>query len=164
MSDWSDKSGCRNFTSISEMNDTIVNNINSKVGEDDLLFHLGDWSFGGADNVNNLADRLKCNRIITLRGNHDVHIDRYSDRFLGIHQYLEVSINKHRVIMMHYPIASWNEMGRGSIMLFGHCHGNYDNSGKSMDVGVDTNGFFPYSMDEIHTYMADRKVVAKDHH
>jgi len=29
------------------MNDTLVNNINEMVGENDVLIHLGDWSFGG---------------------------------------------------------------------------------------------------------------------
>ena len=37
----------RDFGSISEMNDMIVNNINCVVGQDDVLIHLGDWSFGG---------------------------------------------------------------------------------------------------------------------
>ena len=35
---WTDKSGCRNFNTLEEMNDSIVNAINSKVGVDDELY------------------------------------------------------------------------------------------------------------------------------
>jgi calcineurin-like phosphoesterase family protein len=41
----------RPFETIDRMNDTIVNNINSVVGQDDILIHLGDWSFGGFDKI-----------------------------------------------------------------------------------------------------------------
>jgi calcineurin-like phosphoesterase family protein len=46
----------RDFDSIGEMNDIIVNNINSVVGQDDVLIHLGDWSFGGFENVKIFRD------------------------------------------------------------------------------------------------------------
>ena len=36
----------RDFKSIDHMNETIVNNINKVVREDDILIHAGDWSFG----------------------------------------------------------------------------------------------------------------------
>ena len=36
----------REFKSLSHMNDALVNNINALVGENDVLIHLGDWSFG----------------------------------------------------------------------------------------------------------------------
>lgn len=46
ISKWSNKSTCRDFESIDDMNQAIVNSINSRVGKDDVLFFLGDWSFG----------------------------------------------------------------------------------------------------------------------
>ncbi len=39
----------RDFKSLDHMNDTLVNNINEIVHQDDILIHLGDWSFGGFD-------------------------------------------------------------------------------------------------------------------
>lgn len=36
--------------------------------------------------------------------------------------------------------------------------------GKSMDIGVDTNDFTPYSIDEIMELMVDRPIVQRDHH
>jgi len=41
----------RDFSTIEKMNASIVNNINEVVGQDDILIHLGDWSFGGYDQI-----------------------------------------------------------------------------------------------------------------
>ena len=41
----------RDFKSLDHMNDTLVNNINEMVGENDVLIHLGDWSFGGFEQI-----------------------------------------------------------------------------------------------------------------
>jgi len=37
----------RDFDTIEQMNESIISGINSVVGEDDVLIHLGDFSFGG---------------------------------------------------------------------------------------------------------------------
>lgn len=64
----------RDFETIEKMNDTIVNNINSMVGQDDVLIHLGDWSFGGFDNIKKFRERIICKEIHIILGNHDHHI------------------------------------------------------------------------------------------
>jgi hypothetical protein len=51
---WTDSdSVTRDFKSLEHMNDTLVNRINETVGEDDILIHLGDFSFGGFENIKN---------------------------------------------------------------------------------------------------------------
>ncbi len=45
----------RDFDTIEKMNSRIVDNINEVVGQDDVLIHLGDWSFGGFENTSNCA-------------------------------------------------------------------------------------------------------------
>ena len=54
----------------------IVSKINEYVGEDDILFHLGDWSFSGIENIWNFRKQLKVKEIHLLLGNHDHHIKR----------------------------------------------------------------------------------------
>lgn len=73
-SQWTDKSGCRDFRSVEEMNEHIIHSINSVVGQEDTLYHLGDWSFGGIDNIWNLRKRLVCRDIHLVLGNHDQYI------------------------------------------------------------------------------------------
>ena len=61
---WTDAdSVTRDFKSLDHMNDTIVDNINSIVGEDDVLIHLGDWSFGGFENIAEFRGRIICKNI-----------------------------------------------------------------------------------------------------
>lgn len=64
----------RQFKSLEEMNKTLVSNINKVVGEDDILFHLGDWSFGGIDKIWEFRKQIKCKNIHLITGNHDHHI------------------------------------------------------------------------------------------
>lgn len=164
----------RDFQTIDQMNDAIVNNINSVVGQDDTLFMLGDVSFGGFDNIGLFLDRLICKNIHLILGNHDHHIENdrggIQSKFLSIHHYLEVKIGDHSFVMCHYPLQSWHGMNKGVIHLHGHVHlpdhrkfGN----GKKMDVGVDGNGMKPYSIDEIIKIMDKRMVASEildDHH
>ncbi len=60
---WKDPQTIRNFKSLNEMNDTLVNNINELVMPDDILIHNGDWSFGGFDSIENFRKRLICQNI-----------------------------------------------------------------------------------------------------
>lgn len=79
-SKWKDKeTRCRKFNTIEEMNYMIIKSINSTVGKDDTLYHLGDWSFGGWENIWNLRKQIVCEHIIQINGNHDEHI--YKDKF-----------------------------------------------------------------------------------
>ena len=52
------ESQTRNFESLDKMNSAIVNNINEVVGQDDVLIHLGDWSFGGFEQIEEFYNSL----------------------------------------------------------------------------------------------------------
>ena len=56
------------------MNYAIVKNINNCVSQDDTLYCLGDWSFGGMDNIWNFRKQIICKNIYLIPGNHDHHI------------------------------------------------------------------------------------------
>ena len=73
---WQDKSGCRDFNSPKEMSDALVNSINKYVMQEDALYHLGDWSFGGIENIWNFRKRINCKNIYLVPGNHDHHIKK----------------------------------------------------------------------------------------
>ncbi len=65
----------RNFNTLEEHNDTLVNNFNSLVKENDTIYHLGDWSFGGHEQIKIFRNRLNCKNIFLIFGNHDQHIE-----------------------------------------------------------------------------------------
>jgi calcineurin-like phosphoesterase family protein len=191
VSNWRDANGdvpihnTRDFKSLDHMNDYIVNSINSMVGEDDILFHLGDFSFGGFENIEEFRNRIYCKNIHLILGNHDHHIERNKGDiqrlFSSVNEYLRLSVSINPgtpmykgdfdFVLMHYPIASWHNMNDGVIHLHGHVHLPPDkklSQGKAMDVGVDGNGMQPYSINEIISIM-NKQPIAKlslpqDHH
>lgn len=72
---WDEKeNNCRKFDTIQKMSSHIVNQINKYVKKDDVLFDLGDWSFGGIKNIWNLRKQLNVKTIHHINGNHDHHI------------------------------------------------------------------------------------------
>jgi calcineurin-like phosphoesterase family protein len=174
----------REFNSLDHMNNTLVNNINCMVGEDDILIHLGDWSFGGFEKIQEFRDRILCKNIHLVLGNHDHHIERNKEGvqslFSSVQQYLRLEVRrpinkatteKFIFVCMHYPIASWHDMNQGVIHLFGHVHLPSHlriADGKAMDVGVDGNGLEPISLDKVLNLMKNQPIdklsLPKDHH
>lgn len=166
----------RDFADLEGMNNAIVNNINKCVMKNDILIFLGDWSFGGFDNIKTFYDRLICKNIHLVLGNHDHHIQNDKDNikslFLSVQQYLFLEIDKNRFILMHYPISSWNGLDNGVIHLHGHMHfvGNKRfGKGKRMDVGMDGHPEFrPYNLiNEVLPIMENRPILSEfedDHH
>lgn len=65
----------RKFDTLEEMNSCILKGINDNVKEDDELYHLGDWSFGGIQNIWEFRKQIECKNIHLIYGNHDQHIE-----------------------------------------------------------------------------------------
>jgi len=184
-SNWVEGSKTRDFDELEQMNEVIINNINNSVREDDILFHLGDWSFGGYENIEGFRQKITCKNIHLLLGNHDHHIENdkggIQKLFKSVNNYLRLELNilnpeaketiRKTFVLCHYPIASWHDMNRGVIQLHGHVHLPPDlklHEGKAMDVGMDGNLLEPYSLQEILQIMRDRPIrcleLPNDHH
>jgi calcineurin-like phosphoesterase family protein len=181
---WADSEDkTRDFKSLEHMNSTMVDNINRMVGEDDILFHLGDWSFGGFEKIQELRDRIVCKNIHLILGNHDHHIERdrdgIRDLFSSVNHYLDLEVcdsnfgkfDQNRFILMHYPIASWIDMNRGTIHLHGHVHLPPHQAvaqGRAMDVGMDGHGMEVVSMNFIVNRLRHQPIenlsLPSDHH
>jgi calcineurin-like phosphoesterase family protein len=164
----------RDFQTIEQMNERLVDGINHFVGQDDTLIMLGDVSFGGFENIGIFLNRIICKNIHLILGNHDHHIENnrgdIQGKFLSVQHYLEVKIEGQEFVLCHYPLQSWNGLNKGVIHLHGHVHlpehrkfGN----GKRLDVGIDGNGMNPYSISDIIKIMDKipvRSDMSGDHH
>jgi calcineurin-like phosphoesterase family protein len=172
----------RDFKTLDHMNDIIVNSINSKLGEDDILIHLGDWSFGGFEKIEEFRSRIVCKNIHLILGNHDHHIERNKNDirslFVDVEQYKVLRVIddnsddlEYDFVLSHYPICSWHDMNKGRFHLFGHVHlrGNKKlMPGRAMDVGMDGNNLKPYELKEVISLLETRPIKASvlpsDHH
>jgi len=182
VTDWRTPSGeipiesTRDFPTIDKMNAAIVNNINSCVGQDDILIHGGDFSFGGFENIEKFRSQIMCKNIYLILGNHDHWIKKNKNDirllFSDVDNRAEFYFSKILIVIDHYPLLSWNELKNGSIMLHGHTHLPNDRkfgSGRIMDVGIDShNEFRAYNLiDEIIPIMLKRPIASEmnyDHH
>lgn len=154
LSDWDKKKKefqFRPFNTLEELDKTLVENINSIVGENDILIHLGDWSFGGIEQVYEFRRQIKCKNIHLTLGNHDHHIEnnknipqtpllKMQDKlmFSSVNKLENLTISipnnkkdkdgnqlkniKYRFVICHFPLASWDKMGEGIMHLHGHIH------------------------------------------
>lgn len=145
-----------------DMTVKLVEAWNSRVGPNDVVYHLGDVSFGDASLTNSILNELN-GTIHLIKGNHDKGVDNHP-RFASVQDYLELKIGKHHVVMCHFPFAVWNKAHYGSIHLHGHSHGGYKAKGRIMDVGVDTRSdMAPWSWNEIKERMEAIQVLTKHH-
>jgi calcineurin-like phosphoesterase family protein len=176
----------RPFDTLEQMNARIVAGLNASVGENDILIHSGDFSFGGFENIEIFRNRIVCKNIHLVLGNHDHHIERnrggVKNYFKSVNDILTLHVEMykeskkdpkivHTFEISHYPIASWKNMNEGVIHLHGHVHlppHKRLSEGKGMDIGIDGNNMDPISLEEVLSIMENQPIrklsLPSDHH
>lgn len=187
--------GPRKFKTAQEAKEELITRWNSIVSYNDTIFILGDTVVGAGENstqeFESFLQNVNFHSLYILGGNHTAgyktlayHNKRsfdfasfaiYLERTEGNRDlkkvfltpnYYEIVVNNQFIVLCHYPIYSWNEMGRGSWHLCGHTHGalnNFHKDRKSLDVGVE-NFPYPISFDEVATLMKDKPIFKEGHH
>ena len=125
----------RGFESVEEMNEYMIERWTSKVRKNDEVVILGDFSWGSSQETQELLDRLK-GKLFLIRGNHDLFLKdkQFDDRRFGwVKDYAELSDNRRKVVLSHYPMVCYNgqyrrdEEGKPkTFMLHGHIHSTQD--------------------------------------
>jgi len=164
----------RPFRDKDHMTEELVRAWNEVVGQDDDVYHLGDFALGNkTDEVLRILNRLNGN-IYLITGNHEKSVlekESTRSRFVWIKAHHEMNIGKQSITLCHYAHRVWNKSHHGSWMLYGHSHDSMEHEswGRSMDVGVDSayrilGEFRPFSYDEIKGIMDKRGHNPVDHH
>lgn len=152
----------RPFKDTVEMNETLIANWNRTVGNDDIVFHLGDFCLGGAAEWTQMLDRLN-GRIYLILGNHDLKNIRqgFIGRFEHVAMQMRIEVGKKKIYLSHYPFLCFEGGYKTNVwQLFGHVHTCPSNTGidagrlqhlyqTQYDVGVDNNNFTPLSFDHV---------------
>jgi calcineurin-like phosphoesterase family protein len=134
----------RPFQTAQEMNEAIITNYNSVVGPDDIVVHVGDFTFRDSEQF---IKRLHGKHLF-LKGNHD--------KWQGQGKYpdmLELTIEGQHIVACHYAMRVWNRSHFNAWQIYGHSHGTLPPIGKQWDVGVDNNNFFPVSFEQLREIM-----------
>jgi len=170
----------RPFADVEEMNESLIENWNHYVDDKDVVFYLGDLSFDkNGKQTQELVNRLN-GKIHYILGNHDKEKDiRRLNRFETVSDYVNLSVldldnpRKYQdIMMMHYPILSWDKAHHGAWHLHGHCHGslmkdpNYEwyYNKKVTDVGCSMTDYTPLHYTDLKQMMATKEIEKVGHH
>ena len=143
----------RPFGSVEHMNETLIKNWNSVVGEKDHVWMLGDFSFGKDADTQEVLSLLKGIKHLIV-GNHDRkgRSERTFNRdwekwFVDRHDYYRLKLGEHKFVLCHFPFYSWES---GYYNLHGHLHSlaGYKNKWRQWDVGVDANNYTPILLED----------------
>lgn len=164
---------CNRPWTVEEQTEQLIERWNSKVGTNDIVYHLGDFAFVNKKQIQkvlSILDQLNGDKRFIM-GNHDSY-SMWSEiaklrpgSIAWIKDYHSTTIEGQKVVMCHYPLASWDRMHHGSFMLHGHTHGSYQGAGKILDAGIDNHPERQiWSWEEIEDFMAGQEVISVDHH
>lgn len=156
---------------VEMMDETMISAINTNVGVNDTLWHLGDFAMPGKSQYDRRCryyrDRLHCQNINLVWGNHDQR--SIGNLFSNTHSKLMITAEKQKIVLCHEAFAIWDQCHRGAWNLYGHSHATVEAwmdkiipGRRSIDVGVDNaykffGEFRPFSMEDLRKIMKTRK-------
>ena len=151
------------------MNEVLIDNWNSVVPKGGLVFHLGDFAWGGFTKWKEIVNRLNGN-IVLIKGNHDRKNGpkteaQYNELFSFTTPQMQLLIENRPVYLNHYPFLCYGGVYREPEnqvwALHGHIHYGPNSLGgmdvqrmdflfpTQYDVGVDMNNYTPISWGEL---------------
>lgn len=97
----------RPWETIEEMDEGLIKNWNSVVGENDLVFDLGDFAFASNGRWKEILSRLNGRHYLIL-GNHDCQRypgDKIMELFEDVQPQMLLQIDDRYVYLNHYPFS-----------------------------------------------------------
>jgi len=114
----------RPFRSVDEMDKVLIKNWNAVVSKNDVVFHLGDFSFCAFDKTQSIFNRLN-GRIHLLMGNHCKHRSENWFKKVGFYQ-----VYKYPVCYNNYLWLSHEPMPLDNQSMYINIHGHIHSPGR----------------------------------
>ena len=159
----------RPFNDIEEMDNTLINNWNSTVHENDEVYILGDFIYKSDKHCSYYLRQLAGKKHFIV-GNHDNKWmacgGNLSDYFVSIDNLKEIQDDKGRYLALcHYPLMEWrgsayaiHDKDKGNnFLIHGHLHHQKNISYEfiknnipcALNAGVDINGYKPVVFEDL---------------
>jgi calcineurin-like phosphoesterase family protein len=141
----------RPYPTVELMNQCLIGNYQNVVAEDDIVFFLGDITFGNVTEVYRLLNSLPGWKIHII-GNHDMNRKgklnglRFDEQFPCL--VLNVGQDQ-QLLLSHYPLTIVPE---GCFSVHGHIHQHRALSNKHYNVCVENTNYTPLSLDTVLNY------------
>jgi len=138
-----DSSYLRSFSSVEEMDTCMVDNWNSVVQPEDIVYHLGDVYFSrGWENIKKLNGRKRL-----ILGNHDNGKARYiQEGFQKVMMWR--MFPEFNCVLTHVPIII-PETARFAYNVHGHIHQNASPTPFHINVSVEAINYTPVELEGI---------------
>ena len=168
----------RPFKNIEEMDYKLIENWNKKVPQDGLVFHLGDFAWGGYEFWKKIRDQLN-GEIILIKGNHDqknMSTTAEQELFSHVNWQMYIQIENRKLWLNHYPFLCYagvyREPHKLIYQLYGHVQSGPCKKGQDIprlvytypmqyDVGVDNNNYEPISWEELNANIQKQLLKSK---
>lgn len=141
----------RPFSNIWEMNECMVNNWNSVVKPQDIVYHLGDVYmstriFSGEDAWNTLK-KLQGRKRLVL-GNHDNGEDKVLlNNFQKIRAWR--LFKEYGLLLTHVPVHPDTLNDKVPVNVHGHIHNTHKKDNRYKNVSVEVINYTPVNIDEL---------------
>jgi calcineurin-like phosphoesterase family protein len=139
----------RPFPTTAEMDAIMAARWNETVGPNDEIWHLGDFAVRQSPaRMGELLEALAGLKHLIV-GNNDGAATTGLSQWASVQHYAELQVDGTWLILCHYPLRTWNRIGRGALDLHGHSHGRLAPLPRQVDVGVDLWDFRPITLAQI---------------
>lgn len=143
----------RPFDTVEQMDASMLEAWNSVVRPPDTVWFLGDLAHGLEQHkLDRLFRRLHGTKRL-IQGNHD-NAATLALPWASVSQLELLRLEGERLTLCHYALREWPAFYRGGLHFFGHSHSKMPGSRRSIDVGVDSVGFVPQTVDQLKARMA----------
>lgn len=153
----------RPFYSVQHMTESLINNYNSVINDDDTVVWVGDAFFLNKETMADILKKLNGNKIL-IRGNHDkyspiIYLEAGFQTIID--DFITLEFEGVNIKICHYPYlqgkTDWFDKyenkrpvpKENEILIHGHTHQKTKISGNMIHVGVDSNNYYPILYDEI---------------
>lgn len=150
---WPDKEkSTRDFASIHEMNQAMIDNTNKVVSSQDSLIMVGDIVMNKKkywESLEEFLSQINCKNLWLILGNHDRSNSESIDKYKKYFSVVDSLVYFENFLITHVPVNNTPSNCRAN--LHGHIHSRPAKiTSTSMDIGIDGHPEFrPYHIDEI---------------
>lgn len=144
----------RSFSSVEEMNETMIERWNEVVKPHDQIIHLGDVFFGHIDWVVNNWHRLNGKKRLIVGNHDDIPNIVKRDMFQKVEMWRV--FNENNLLLTHVPVSHQTifhdrvaHNKKPLTNVHGHIHNNDSPQGRYFNVCVEKTDYRPVHLDEL---------------
>tara|TARA_Y100000389_G_scaffold201754_1_gene245246 strand:+ start:1082 stop:1627 length:546 start_codon:yes stop_codon:yes gene_type:complete len=154
------------FVSVDQMDETLIENWNEVITDDDVVYHLGNFCWDPM-NGETILRRLN-GRIKFYLGQYDKTLIDIIPQFDGYHTIVKDQITydpKNKSVFSHWPLLNWPNKSKGSIQFHGNGIGmkpmNFEEEFR-VNCSIDNWKFYPVEIVTILDIMKDVSEIKND--